>query len=296
MATLAPRAGMRAAVPPLRERPVLRMADMGMGHGDQIMPDSPAWIIPAWRDGPIEHARHGYRADGARWPARPHPPRRWMDHGAMNMRDKSKVSFPVGVGVDMIAPMPTDRTGHPGIGLENVGHRVLTYRDLVALKPYHDQRQPTRRIDIHLTGNMERFMWSMDGKKLSEAPEPYRLARNERVRMRLINDTMMTHPMHIHGHFWQIVNGHGEQPAAEAHHPCPAGRLCRPGHDRGRARRLGVPLPPALSHARGDDAHRESAAAGGRTGMKRLLILLAAIGARDARRPSLSMRATPCPA
>jgi FtsP/CotA-like multicopper oxidase with cupredoxin domain len=132
-----------------------------------------------------------------------------MDHGAMNMRDKSKVSFPVGVGVDMIAPMPMDRTGHPGIGLENVGHRVLTYKDLVALKPYKDERQPTRRIDIHLTGNMERFMWSMDGKKLSEAPEPYRLARNERVRMRLINDTMMTHPMHIHGHFWQVVNGNG---------------------------------------------------------------------------------------
>jgi FtsP/CotA-like multicopper oxidase with cupredoxin domain len=128
----------------------------------------------------------------------------------MNMRDTSKVNVPVGVGVDMIAPMPIDRTAHPGIGLDNVGHRVLTYKELVALTPNKDQRPPTRRLDIHLTGNMERFMWSMDGKKLSEAPEPYRLARNERVRMRLINDTMMTHPMHIHGHFWQLVNGQGE--------------------------------------------------------------------------------------
>ena len=68
---------------------------------------------------------------------------------------------------------------------------------------------PTRRIDIHLTGNMERFMWSMDGQKLSERPEPYRFARNERVRLRLINDTMMTHPMHLHGHFCELVNGHG---------------------------------------------------------------------------------------
>ena len=65
-------------------------------------------------------------------------------------------------------------------------------------------------IEIHLTGNMERFMWSMDGQQLSENPEPYRFARNERVRMRLINDTMMTHPMHLHGMFMQLENG---QPA-----------------------------------------------------------------------------------
>ena len=109
----------------------------------------------------------------------------------------------------MIAPMPVDRSGDPGIGLDDVGHRVLTYRDLVSLKPRTDTRVPTRMIEIHLTGNMERFMWSMDGQQLSENPEPYRFARNERVRMRLINDTMMTHPMHLHGHFWEIVNGHG---------------------------------------------------------------------------------------
>ncbi|MDQ3481978.1 MAG: multicopper oxidase domain-containing protein, partial [Pseudomonadota bacterium] len=131
------------------------------------------------------------------------------DHANMDMRDKSKVDFPVGVGVDMIAPMPMNRVGDPGIGLEDVRHRVLTYTDLVSLKPRTDLRAPTRMIEIHLTGNMERFMWSMDGQQLSENPEPYRFARNERVRMRLVNDTMMTHPMHIHGHFWEIVNGHG---------------------------------------------------------------------------------------
>ena len=195
VATLAPRFGMRAAVPPLRERPVLRMADMGMGHGG-----SEAQSIAG-----MDHSAMGHGAAApSQGPAAPP-----MDHGSMNMRDTSRVNFPVGVGVDMIAPMPADRTGHPGIGLENVGHRVLTYRDLVALKPNPDTRTPRRRIDIHLTGIMERFMWSMDGQQLSERPEPYRLARNERVRMRLINDTMMTHPMHIHGHFWQVVNGHG---------------------------------------------------------------------------------------
>ena len=82
-----------------------------------------------------------------------------MDHSNMNMRDKSKVDFPVGVGVDAIAPMPSEGTGHPGIGLENVGHRVLTYKDLVSLTPGKDTRTPTRSIVIHLTGNMERFMW-----------------------------------------------------------------------------------------------------------------------------------------
>ena len=212
VATLAPRAGMRAAVPPLRQRPVLTMADMGMGHGgDQMnMPGMDHGAMAGMDQSSMagmpgmDHSATGHSAapSGATQPM-------VMNHGAMNMRDKSKVNFPVGVGVDMIAPMPADRTGQPGIGLDDVGHRVLTYKDLVALKPYRDQRPPTRRIDIHLTGNMERFMWSMDGKKLSEAPEPYRLARNERVRMRLINDTMMTHPMHIHGHFWQVVNGQG---------------------------------------------------------------------------------------
>jgi CopA family copper-resistance protein len=175
VATLAPREGMRAPVPPLRERPVLTMKDMG--HGS------------------MDHGSHGGMDHGA--------------DGAMSMRDKSKVDFPVGAGVDMIAPMPVDRIGDPGIGLDQVGHRVLNYRDLAALAPGKDNRVPTRRIDIHLTGNMERFMWSLDGEKLSERPEPYRLARNERVRLRLINDTMMTHPMHIHGHFFELVNGHG---------------------------------------------------------------------------------------
>lgn len=183
VATLTPRAELRASVPRLRERPTLGMKDMGMGS----MP--------------------GMGHD--------------MSH---DMRDKSKVDFPVGIGVDMIAPMPVDRTGDPGIGLEDVGHTVLTYKDLVALVPGKDTRAPTRRVDIHLTGNMERFMWSLDGEQLSEAPEPYRFARNERVRLRLINDTMMTHPMHLHGHFFEIVNGHGtHQPAKHTVRVLPGG-------------------------------------------------------------------------
>lgn len=202
-ATLAPRMGMTAAVPPLRERPTLTMKDMGMGGMDHSAMGHGA----APQGGAVDHTAMGHGAAPA--PVAADGAMAAMDHSNMDMRDESKVDFKVGVGVDMIAPMPVDRTGDPGIGLDDVGHRVLTYKDLVSLTPNRDTRSPTRRIDIHLTGNMERFMWSMDGEQLSENPEPYRFARNERVRLRLINDTMMTHPMHLHGHFFEIVNGHG---------------------------------------------------------------------------------------
>ncbi|MGV2495102.1 copper resistance system multicopper oxidase [Pelagerythrobacter aerophilus] len=167
-ATLAPRMGMQAPVPPLRRKPVLGMKDMGMGGMD-----------------------HGSGS---------------MNHG---MRDKSLVppDVEVGVGVDMIAPMPVDRTGDRPLGLEDEPHRVLTYHDLAPLRPFHDKRQPTRSVDIHLTGNMERFMWSFDGRKLNEGAEPIRFARNERVRVNLINNSMMSHPIHIHGHFFELVTG-----------------------------------------------------------------------------------------
>lgn len=205
-ATLAPRMGMVAAVPPLRERPTLNMTDMGMGgmdHGGMNHGAAPA------APGGTDHSAMGHGTPAAPGVAAAAGSMAGMDHSGMDMRDASKVDFPVGVGVDMIAPNPVDRTGDPGIGLENVGHRVLTYRDMASLAPNPDTRTPTRRIDIHLTGNMERFMWSMDGEQLSENPEPYRFARNERARLRLINDTMMTHPMHLHGHFFEIVNGQG---------------------------------------------------------------------------------------
>jgi CopA family copper-resistance protein len=182
-ATLAPRLGMTADVPPLRDRPILTMRDMGMGGTSQG-----------------GHAGMDHGAGGNAGASAPE-----MSH---DMRDESLVSFPVAVGVDMIAPMPADRTGDRGTGLENVPHRVLTYRDLVSLVPNSDRRAPTRTVDVHLTGNMERFMWSFDGQRFSENPEPIRFARNERVRIRLINDTMMAHPIHIHGHFFELVNGH----------------------------------------------------------------------------------------
>ena len=224
VATLAPRAGMRAAVPPLRERPTLTMKDMGMDHssGHDAGASGAAMDHGTMDHGAMDHATMGHGSmdhsamdhsamdhSGMGHPMQSTPQAAASDHSSMDMRDKSTVDFPVGVGVDMIAPMPVDRVGDPGLGLDDVGHRVLTYRDLIALQPGPGHRPPTRMIEIHLTGNMERFMWSLDGERLSENPEPYRLARDERVRLRLVNDTMMTHPMHIHGHFFEIVNGHG---------------------------------------------------------------------------------------
>ncbi len=207
-ATLAPRLGMTAEVPPLRERPTLTMADMGMA-------------------GMMHGGGHGEMSGGAM---------AGMDHGAMagmagmagmDMRDGSKVpQVDINPGVDMIAPMPMDRTGDRGLGLENVDHRVLVYTDLVALEPNPDLRPPSRSMEIHLTGNMERFMWSFDGRRFSEVVEPIRFARNERVRVKLVNDTMMQHPIHLHGHFFEVVNGHsGRHPRKHTVNVMPGGMV-----------------------------------------------------------------------
>ena len=134
-----------------------------------------------------------------------------MDMGSMKMRDFSKApQVKKGPGVQTISPMPMDRTGDPGQGLENVGHKVLVYRDLMALERNPDVRAPSRSLDIHLTGNMERFMWSFDGVKMSDMMMPIPFLEGERVRINLINDSMMGHPIHIHGHFFELVTGHGD--------------------------------------------------------------------------------------
>jgi FtsP/CotA-like multicopper oxidase with cupredoxin domain len=168
VATLAPRPGMRAEVPLLRERPVLTMKDMGM-------------------------AMEG------------------MDMKGMSMRDGTNApQVKLGPGVEMINPMPMDRTGEPGVGLDKVDHKVLVYRDLIALAANPDLRAAEREIEVHLTGTMDRYMWSMDGTTMSEAHEPLPMRSGERVRVTLINDTMMAHPIHLHGHIFELVTGHGD--------------------------------------------------------------------------------------
>ena len=209
-ATLAPRAGMAAEVPPLRERPLATMKDMGMGD----MGATPASGAQA-----VGHAAMGHdmpaTGDAAGDAATAADPMAGMDHGAggmaHSMRDLSNApevkDTPT---VQTIAPMPMDRTGEPGQGLENVGHKVLTYRDLMAVTRNPDVRAPDRAMRIHLTGNMERYMWAFDGEKLNEVKQPIPFLKDERVRVTLVNDTMMGHPIHLHGHFFELVTGHGE--------------------------------------------------------------------------------------
>jgi FtsP/CotA-like multicopper oxidase with cupredoxin domain len=256
-ATLAPRAGMTAPVPPLRKRPITTMKDMGMDmSGMQGMEgmDMSGGVDPTAEKNASGRLASGVAAGAAIQSTKPqmagmdHNTMGAMDHssmgqgsvtgmdhaamghgamagsqpmaghdmgstdmGAMNMRDFSNApQVKRGPGVQTISPMPMDRTGEPGQGLEDVGHKVLVYKDLMALDRNPDVRAPSRSIDIHLTGNMERFMWSFDGEKMSDVHEPIPFIEGERVRVNLINDSMMGHPIHIHGHFFELVTGHGD--------------------------------------------------------------------------------------
>ena len=212
-ATLAPRAGMVAAVPPLRERPLATLKDMGMDMSSMNMGgmtmDGAASTAPM---AGMDHAAmgHGGMAEPGMAPPKPRGSDVMGDMGGMKMSMRDGENAPgvrMGPGVQTISPMLKDRTGEPGQGLESVGHRVLVYKDLVALTANPDPRTPTRMMDIHLTGNMERFMWGFDGEKFSETTKPYTFAKDERVRVNLINDTMMTHPIHLHGHFFELAHG-----------------------------------------------------------------------------------------
>ena len=172
VASLTSHAGHTATPPPLREPVTLTMADMGMmDHGGM-----------AGMEG--------------------------MDH---SMRDTAKLpdDVKVGPGLDMVSPMPMDRMDFPGLGLDTVKHRVLRYTDLKA-KRMNPHRSVDREMRIHLTGNMERYMWSFDGKTFTAVTDdPIRFGFDERVRVTLVNDTMMAHPIHLHGHFFELVNGAG---------------------------------------------------------------------------------------
>ncbi len=112
---------------------------------------------------------------------------------------------PQGPGVVGRAEQPVNRLFERPVGLQDVPHRVLVYGDLKGLDAKPDVRAPEQEIEIHLTSNMERYMWSFDGVKFSDAPDPIRFRKGERVRLILINDTMMPHPIHLHGMFFELV-------------------------------------------------------------------------------------------
>ena len=171
--TLATRPGMSAAVPALDPRPLVSMDDMGMGGMDHGSMDMSA-----------------------------------MDHSAMGPMQAHPDSENNNPLVDMQAMITAPKLDDPGLGLRNNGRRVLTYADLRSAFEDPDGRDPGRTIELHLTGHMEKFAWSFNGIKFSDA-EPLRLKYGERIRLVLVNDTMMTHPIHLHGMWSDLEDENG---------------------------------------------------------------------------------------
>lgn len=246
--TFTPRAGWNAPLPARRKASVLTMADMGMDHGDMAgmsgmestpgtgtsagamtgmdhgAAPTPATVKPAVPVPADAHAAHtpatgapvtppgsdstavdlakyaiagmtrttGLRAPGTVPGMLEHEPGR---HGVENAA---------------VPMMVSSRLSEAGVGLGNDGWRVLRYSELRSLGQRDEFRAPTREIEIHLTGNMERFMWSIDGIPFERAA-PIRMNFGERVRLTMVNDTMMNHPMHLHGMWMELENGHDER-------------------------------------------------------------------------------------
>lgn len=239
--TLTPRSGWNAPIPARRERQLLSMADMGMSHGD-MGGMSGMGSMPGMDHGAMPPASAGQPAAPAPTPPTPSDP-----HAGHNMGGTPSSTAPAadssavdraryavagairttglrgpgtlpgmlehepgrhGVENAAVPMMVMSRLSEAGVGLGNDGWRVLRYTDLRALRPQTDFKAPTREIELHLTGNMERFMWSIDGIPF-ERSQPIKMSYGERVRLTMVNDTMMNHPMHLHGMFMELENGHG---------------------------------------------------------------------------------------
>ncbi len=223
--TLALRDGLAAPIPPLDPRPQRSMADMGMG-GMQGMAgmDHKA---PAHADHQSPGTKPAAAMDMSHMDMSHMSPAELKQHMALmaaaSQAQPSTENIPTsnadGIdpatlegqsGVDNVAMETRDRLGEAGVGLDGNGRRVLTYRDLRALRPAMSSAPPTRALEFHLTGNMQRYLWGFDGKKFSQAG-PIRVALGERIRFVLINDTMMEHPIHLHGYLFEVENGQGNR-------------------------------------------------------------------------------------
>ena len=193
--TLAPRDGMVADTPEMRDDPRLTMADMGMDHGNMAgmdhsnMPGMDQGKMPG-----MDHSNMPGMGQG-KMPGMDHSKMPGMDHS--NMTGVAKKDDPFYASGSGLLPTAAN------------GGKVLSYSDLKAQKPLYKDREATREIELRLTGNMERYIWSINGIKYKDA-EPIVLQYGERVRFKFVNETMMTHPMHLHG-MWSILdNGNGK--------------------------------------------------------------------------------------
>jgi CopA family copper-resistance protein len=240
--TLAPQQGMTAPLPSRRPRPIRTMADMGMDHGsggDSMagmpgMADKAHSAHGATPPSVSAHSGHDMGAMGASTKTPAAPPADHSNMPGMAMPGPSETTSnphagmdmppepaandaqPVphgpdahGAGNSMVAMTPRNRLHERGTGLEDAPHRVLVYTDLRSLQPRAEVRPPDREIELHITGNMERYIWGFDGKTFSEAPAPITFKLGERVRLTFVNDTMMDHPMHLHGMWSEPDNGAG---------------------------------------------------------------------------------------
>ncbi|MCE1046958.1 copper resistance system multicopper oxidase [Pseudomonas alloputida] len=215
--TLAVREGLQAPVPAVDPRPLISMSDMGMDHGSMGGMDHGGMAgmdhskMAGMDHGSMAGMDHSKMAgmDHGSMAGMDHSKMAGMDHGNMAGMDHSNMASSGGMQthpasetnnplVDMQTMTPTPKLNDPGIGLRDNGRRVLTYSDLRSTFIDPDGREPGRTIELHLTGHMEKFAWSFDGIKFSDA-EPLRLKYGERLRITLVNDTMMTHPIHLHG-------------------------------------------------------------------------------------------------
>lgn len=209
--TLAVREGLQAEVPPHDPRPLLTMDDMGHGGMGHAGMDHGAMGGGANGGGGHDMSKmKGMEGGcGANMGAAG-----GMDHASMGHASMGHGSAPQGASgdarlIDMRAMTTSPKLDDPGIGLRNNGRKVLTYGDLRSVFDDPDGREPGREIELHLTGHMEKFAWSFDGQKFMGA-EPIRLTYGERMRIVLVNDTMMTHPIHLHGLWSDLENEAGE--------------------------------------------------------------------------------------
>ncbi|MGO1541211.1 MAG: copper resistance system multicopper oxidase [Luteimonas sp.] len=200
--TLAVREGLRPPVPELDPRPLLTMEDMG--HGSHGGHGSHAGHASHGNDGGHDaHSGHARQGDHAGHGGHGNH----GDHGAgMQAHPPAETGHPL---VDMQTHMPEPKLDDAGIGLRDNGRRTLTYADMHSLFEDPDGRDPGRTVELHLTGHMPKFAWSFNAQKFADA-EPLRLNYGERMRIVLVNDTMMSHPIHLHGMWSDLEDGHGD--------------------------------------------------------------------------------------
>jgi len=186
--TLTPAAGMEAEVPALRPRPVRKLEDIGMA----MMSGSSSGQMGA------NNMQHGHTDNGNR--PKPDPDVPGPNGPKPFMPEKN-------INVAMVVHNPRYRLNEPGLGLGKDDWRVLVYEDLVSAEPHPYKHTVDREMTINITANMERYMFSFDGMKFTEHPGPYLFRHNERLRLFLVNHTMMDHPIHLHGMWMQLENG-----------------------------------------------------------------------------------------